>query len=96
MKGGHLAGEEAVDLLVARNQTLRFAAPKIASRNLHGTGCVLSSAIAAHVALGFALSDAVAAAKTFVGKAIEAGRDLAFGRRSGAVGAGGARPDGAD
>ena len=79
MKGGHLAGEEAVDLLVARNRTLRFAAPKIATRNLHGTGCVLSSAIAAHVALGLALSDAAAAAKAFVGQAIEAGRDLVIG-----------------
>jgi hydroxymethylpyrimidine/phosphomethylpyrimidine kinase len=83
IKGGHLAGEEAVDLLVAPNQTLRFAAPKIASGNLHGTGCVLSSAIAAHMALGLALSDAVAAAKTFVGKAIEASEDRRWGAGQG-------------
>ena len=79
MKGGHLAGEEAVDLLVAGGQTIRFAAAKIASRNLHGTGCVLSSAIAAHVALGLGLREAVGAAKAFVRQAIEAGRDLELG-----------------
>ena len=59
MKGGHLDGE-AVDLLVTRAGRARFAAPRIDSRNLHGTGCVLSSAIAANIALGHELVDAVA------------------------------------
>jgi hydroxymethylpyrimidine/phosphomethylpyrimidine kinase len=79
MKGGHLEGEGAVDLLVAADRTTRFAAAKIASRNLHGTGCVLSSAIAAHVALGLPLIEAVPAAKAFVAQAIEAGRELRLG-----------------
>ena len=52
MKGGHLAGDEAVDLLVTADGVRRFAAPRLASPNLHGTGCTLSSAIAAHIALG--------------------------------------------
>ena len=79
MKGGHLAGDEAVDLLVTADAVCRFAAPRLASANLHGAGCTLSSAIAAHVALGKPLLEAVAAAKTFVGGAIEAGRGLALG-----------------
>jgi hydroxymethylpyrimidine/phosphomethylpyrimidine kinase len=83
MKGGHLAGDEAVDLLIAADRTARFAAVKIASRNLHGSGCVLSSAIAAHVALGLALPEAVEAAKAFVAQSIEAGRDLTLGAGAG-------------
>ena len=76
MKGGHLAGDEAVDLLVTADGVRRFAAPRLASRNLHGTGCTLSSAIAAHIALGADLAEAVAAAKDFVRAAIERGRDV--------------------
>ena len=73
MKGGHLDGDEAVDFLATAEGVRRYAAPRIASRNLHGTGCTLSSAIAAHVVLGMALPEAVAAAKAFVGEAIERG-----------------------
>jgi hydroxymethylpyrimidine/phosphomethylpyrimidine kinase len=80
MKGGHLEGEEAVDLLVTSNAVHRFAAPRLVSRNLHGTGCTLSSAIAAHVVLGLDLVAAVGDAKTFVRAAIEAGRELRLGR----------------
>ena len=66
MKGGHLEGDEAVDLLVTEDAVRRFAAPRLASQNLHGTGCTLSSAIAANVVLGAPLPEAVAAAKAFV------------------------------
>jgi len=79
MKGGHLAGDEAVDLLVTAQGVRRFAAPRLASPNLHGTGCTLSSAIAAHIALGADLAEAVAAAKDFVGAAIARGRDVKLG-----------------
>ena len=79
MKGGHLEGEEAVDLLVRARTVRRFAAPRLHSPNLHGTGCTLSSAIAAHVVLGLDLVAAVGAAKAFVRDAIEAGRDLKLG-----------------
>jgi hydroxymethylpyrimidine/phosphomethylpyrimidine kinase len=79
MKGGHLEGEEAVDLLVTEDAVRRFAAPKLASKNLHGTGCTLSSAIAANIVLGVALPEAVAAAKAFVGQSIERGRDVTLG-----------------
>ncbi len=83
MKGGHLDSDEAVDLLVTAQGVRRYAAPRIASRNLHGTGCTLSSAIAANVVLGLALPEAVAAAKTFVGEAIERGREVKLGAGDG-------------
>jgi len=83
MKGGHLDGGEAVDLLVSASGVQRFAAPRAASRNLHGTGCTLSSAIAAGIVLGLALPEAVVRAKAFVGKAIEQARGLTFGAGAG-------------
>jgi hydroxymethylpyrimidine/phosphomethylpyrimidine kinase len=82
MKGGHLAGD-AVDVLVTPDGVRRYAAPRIASKNLHGTGCTLSSAIAARIVLGDRLPSAVQAAKTFVNEAIEAGRDLTLGAGAG-------------
>ena len=83
MKGGHLEGDEAVDLLVTADGVRRYAAPRIASRNLHGTGCTLSSAIAANVVLGAPLPEAVAAAKAFVREAIERGRRVTLGAGAG-------------
>lgn len=82
MKGGHLDGD-AVDLLVTAENARRFAAPRIASLNLHGTGCVLSSAIAAYMARGVDLAEAVAQAKAFTRRAIENGRALALGKGAG-------------
>jgi hydroxymethylpyrimidine/phosphomethylpyrimidine kinase len=79
VKGGHLQGDEAVDLLVTADRVRRFAAPRLVSKNLHGTGCTLSSSIAAHVVLGKPLPEAVAAGKAFVREAIEAGRGLTLG-----------------
>jgi hydroxymethylpyrimidine/phosphomethylpyrimidine kinase len=83
IKGGHLEGDEAVDLLVTVNGVRRYVAPRIASRNLHGTGCTLSSAIAANVVLGAPLPEAVAAAKAFVHEAIERGRRVTLGAGAG-------------
>ena len=82
MKGGHLEGD-AVDILVTGQGAHRYAAPRIASRNLHGTGCVLSSAIAAEIALGRDIRQAVAQAKAFTRAAIEKGRNLALGKGPG-------------
>jgi hydroxymethylpyrimidine/phosphomethylpyrimidine kinase len=83
MKGGHLYGEEAVDLLVTEDTIRRLAAPRIASKNLHGTGCTLSSAIAANIVLRASLPEAVAAAKAFVRESIERGRHVALGAGAG-------------
>jgi hydroxymethylpyrimidine/phosphomethylpyrimidine kinase len=79
VKGGHLQGDEVVDLLVTADRVRRFAAPRLASKNLHGTGCTLSSSIAAYVVLGKPLPEAVAAGKAFVRDAIEAGRGVSLG-----------------
>jgi hydroxymethylpyrimidine/phosphomethylpyrimidine kinase len=83
MKGGHLEGDEAIDLLVTENTVSRFVAPRLASENLHGTGCTLSSAIAANVVLGTPLLKAVAAAKAFVRQSIERGRHVTLGAGAG-------------
>jgi len=82
MKGGHLDGD-AVDWLITPEGAQRFAAPRIESVHLHGTGCTLSSAIAAYVTLGEPLNEAVRLAKIFVRDAIEAGRDGRLGQGAG-------------
>lgn len=83
MKGGHGEGPEAVDLLLIGETTHRFAAPRIPSRNSHGTGCPLSSAIAAGLAKGLTLVEAVGEAKTYVHAAIAAADRLAIGHGHG-------------
>jgi hydroxymethylpyrimidine/phosphomethylpyrimidine kinase len=83
IKGGHGVGAEAVDLLIDASGTTRLAAPRIATTNTHGTGCTLSSAIAAGLAKGLALPDAVRAAKAYVTAAIAAATGLEVGRGHG-------------
>jgi len=78
IKGGHLAGDRASDLLLDGDHVQRFEAARIETRGTHGTGCVLSAAIATHLGRGRALPEAVAAAKRFTTRAI-AGR-LAIGK----------------
>lgn len=74
LKGGHLDSDEIVDVLATGNgHTQRWASPRIASRNIHGTGCTLSSAIAAHLALGISLPQAVAESRGYVLASIAAG-----------------------
>jgi hydroxymethylpyrimidine/phosphomethylpyrimidine kinase len=84
LKGGHLQGDEVVDLLLTSDPTpVRLASQRIASRNVHGTGCTLSSAIAAHLALGFALEEAVRLARAYILGAIAAGADVHTGHGHG-------------
>lgn len=89
VKGGHhVGGEQAIDILATRQapgDVLHFAAPRIATRNTHGTGCTLAAAITAHLALGKSLVDAVGAAKAYLSAALAAGRDHAIGHGSGPV-----------
>jgi hydroxymethylpyrimidine/phosphomethylpyrimidine kinase len=85
IKGGHAASAESVDLLVDAAGTTRFATPRIATRNTHGTGCTLSSAIAAERAKGRALLDAVRTAKDDVTAAIAAADRLGVGSGHGPV-----------
>ncbi|MCZ8253888.1 MAG: bifunctional hydroxymethylpyrimidine kinase/phosphomethylpyrimidine kinase [Hylemonella sp.] len=84
LKGGHLKGDEVVDLLLQGHRApLRLASPRIASENVHGTGCTLSSAIAAQLALGHGLEDAVRLARAYILGAIAAGADVRTGRGHG-------------
>jgi hydroxymethylpyrimidine/phosphomethylpyrimidine kinase len=85
LKGGHLQGPDSVDLLVMDDHISRLAAPRHATRNTHGTGCTLSSAIAAFLARGEALGDAVDAAKRYVFDAIGAADTLGVGHGHGPV-----------
>ncbi|HZP76329.1 MAG TPA: bifunctional hydroxymethylpyrimidine kinase/phosphomethylpyrimidine kinase [Pseudolabrys sp.] len=72
IKGGHGAGAESVDFLITPDAVVRLAAARIATAGVHGTGCTLSSAIAAGLAKGLVLEDAVRDAKTYVTGAISA------------------------
>jgi hydroxymethylpyrimidine/phosphomethylpyrimidine kinase len=83
VKGGHLESSQAIDVLVTATTTRRYAGQRIASPHLHGTGCTLSAAIAAYIAMGATLEEAVASAKAFVEKAIESGRAITLGAGSG-------------
>ena len=84
LKGGHLAGDVVSDLLVDASGALHWMrAPRIHTANTHGTGCTLSSAIAAHLALGCSLQEAVEAARVYVRGAIQAGVGVRTGAGSG-------------
>jgi hydroxymethylpyrimidine/phosphomethylpyrimidine kinase len=73
VKGGHLKGEEALDLLWNGRELRAFSAPRVDSPNTHGTGCTFSAAIAAGLARGQAIPDAIREAKAYVTKAIVEG-----------------------
>ena len=79
VKGGHLPGAEVVDVLVGPEGARRFAGPRIESRNTHGTGCTLASAIACSIAQGMGLEAAVARARAYVVRAIETAPGLGSG-----------------
>ncbi|NUZ07267.1 bifunctional hydroxymethylpyrimidine kinase/phosphomethylpyrimidine kinase [Piscinibacter koreensis] len=84
LKGGHLAGDTVSDLLLTPGAApFWIRAPRIASANSHGTGCTLSSAIAAFLALGRDLREAVLDASAFVRGALEAGAAVRTGAGSG-------------
>ena len=85
LKGGHGAGETAVDILCDGEGVEPFVRPRIDTPHSHGTGCTLSAAIAALLAQGVALREAVARAKAYVWQALEAGRTLGVGHGNGPV-----------
>jgi hydroxymethylpyrimidine/phosphomethylpyrimidine kinase len=85
IKGGHAEGDDAVDILVDEEGEVRLAAPRVKTGNTHGTGCTLSSAIAAELAKGAFLRDAVTSAKAYVTAAIAAADELGVGQGRGPV-----------
>lgn len=84
LKGGHLKGPVICDVLAIRNESvLSLETEYIPSKNVHGTGCTLSSAIATYVALENSLMDAVIQSKSYIAGAIEAGKNIKTGHGSG-------------
>jgi len=83
LKGGHLSGDQVVDVLVTDRGPRRFTRPRLETTSTHGTGCTLSAAVAAGLALGRPLEQAVADALDFVHRAIAAAPGLGSGRGHG-------------
>src|SRR5262249_14289209 len=79
IKGGHLASSAALDVLADRTGLRELSAARIPTPHTHGTGCQLSAAIAANLARGMALLDAVELAKDFITVAIRGGLALGHG-----------------
>jgi hydroxymethylpyrimidine/phosphomethylpyrimidine kinase len=79
VKGGHLADGDALDILLEAGIFHEYRTPRIATRHTHGTGCTYSAAIAALLAQGNALPDAVAHAKAFIAEAIRTAPGLGAG-----------------
>ena len=79
MKGGHVAGERVVDLLMTPTGETVFEADRMATRHTHGTGCTLASACAAGLALGLPLTEAVARGWAYVQEAIARAPGLGAG-----------------
>jgi hydroxymethylpyrimidine/phosphomethylpyrimidine kinase len=85
IKGGHGEGTESIDYLIDSSSVIALAAPRIATKNTHGTGCSLSSAIAAGLAKGEGIETAVRNAKAFVSAAIAAADRFSVGRGHGPI-----------
>lgn len=86
LKGGHLAGQESGDLLLdEQGEAHWFLSERINTKNTHGTGCTLSSALAAFLAKGESLPKATALAKAYIHQSIKSADDLDVGNGSGPV-----------
>ena len=89
LKGGHEEGDTKCDILFTQSasgiESHIFTSEAIATRNTHGTGCTLSSAIAAYIARGYDMVEAIGLAKEYVTEAIRHGADIAIGHGFGPV-----------
>lgn len=87
LKAGHLADEQLVDIFynAETDEIVRLESRRVATCNTHGTGCTLSSALAAFLAHGFSLNDAARGAKNYIAKAIESGASYKIGHGHGPV-----------
>ena len=85
IKGGHGEGAESIDYLIDPQGTRALAAPRVATKNTHGTGCSLSSAIAAGLAKGEGLETAVRNAKAWISAAISAADRFSVGHGHGPI-----------
>ncbi len=89
LKGGHEEGDTKSDTLFSASPTgikaTTFSSQTIHTKNIHGTGCTLSAAIAAYIARGESINEAIAKAKSYITDAIRAGADVAIGNGFGPV-----------
>ena len=89
LKGGHEEGDVKTDILFSNSvtgiQSTLFTSETVATRNIHGTGCTLSSAITAFLARGLALEEAIIEAKKYISEAIQSGANIAIGHGFGPV-----------
>ncbi|CAA0098696.1 Hydroxymethylpyrimidine/phosphomethylpyrimidine kinase [Starkeya nomas] len=85
IKGGHGEGPESTDVLLDEGGFFELSAPRVSTRNTHGTGCTLSSAIAAGLAKGLPLRAAVEGAKDYLTRALARSEELEIGRGHGPV-----------
>jgi hydroxymethylpyrimidine/phosphomethylpyrimidine kinase len=85
VKGGHLEGSTLLDLLIESDQVTEITSERLQTRNLHGTGCTLSSAIACFLAQGYSLRQAVRGGHDYVRHAIEAAKTMSLGQGHGPV-----------
>ena len=89
LKGGHEEGEHKCDILFTNSksgiESTIFTSKSITTRNTHGTGCTLSSAITAFMARGYDIVEAISAAKRFITEAIRSGADIEIGHGIGPV-----------
>ena len=85
LKGGHLDSEHSLDLFFDGHEALQLPAQRVHTRNTHGTGCSLSSAITAQLAKGSSLVSAVQAGKAYISAAIAAADRLSIGHGHGPV-----------
>ena len=85
IKGGHGQGQESIDYFIDANGTMALAAPRIATKNTHGTGCSLSSAITAGLAKGEVMETAIRNAKAWISAAIASADRFSVGHGHGPI-----------
>lgn len=85
IKGGHIEGRKIDRLYTAMGREREYEAANVATRNTHGTGCTLSSAITSYLAMGYAIGEAIAAAKEWLTGALIAGANVEIGSGHGPV-----------
>ena len=87
LKAGHLSDEKLVDVFynAETDEILKLESRRLDTKNTHGTGCTLSSAVASFLARGYSLNDAVRSAKDYITRAIEAGARYEIGHGHGPV-----------
>lgn len=84
VKGGHLQQDELISYLIQQDELIEsYSSKRIETKNTHGSGCTLSSAIASYLAQGFSLNDSVSKSQLYIDQAISTAKDLKIGKGNG-------------